>query len=190
MRQRHRPDRQPETAAIEVEPLRPADHETEVPTLLPALLEPLAEPHRIESLAIAGEQNQVGAVGDPPAHVLVLADLGDLHPGLPREQLVVVLHVVHEGRAQPADRDDGDLHGRLAILDACPKKKKRTASATSTSIQTRRRWRATTRTSPTSPTRTTNSRSPSRASTTRSRRARCPAWWSRGSTSPRVSCVS
>src|SRR5918997_5129953 len=180
VRQRHRPERHP-LVRLEVEPHRPADHEAEVAPVHAALLEPLAELLRAALPPVAREQHREGALRDARQHLLVLADLHlvDLH--VAREHLPVVLHVVLVGRAQPPHGYQEDPH-RGAILRACP----RTPSAISTSIPTPRRWRATTPTSPTSPTRTTSSRSHSPGSTTRSRRARCPGWWCRASTSRRA----
>src|SRR5918992_5929837 len=172
--QRHRPERHP-LVGLEVEPLRPADHEAEVAPVHAALLEPLAELLGAALPPVAREQHGEGALRDARQHLLVLADLHlvDLH--VAREHLPVVLDVVLVGRPQPPHGYQGDPH-RAAILRACP----RTPSAISTFTPTPRRWRATTPTSPTSPTRTTSSRSRSPASTTRSRRARCPVSWSRG----------
>ena len=45
---------------------------------------------------------------DPLGHLLVLAHLDELDPRVAGEQLLVVLDVVGEGRAQPADGEHDD----------------------------------------------------------------------------------
>ena len=62
-------------------------------------------------LAAAGvEQDDVGPLGDPALQRLVLADLDDLHARLAAQQLLVVVDVVDEGRAQPPDRKHDEPH--------------------------------------------------------------------------------
>src|SRR5205085_11506863 len=58
VRQRHRAEREPHVAALEVEPARPADHEAEVPPGLAALLHPDAEVYRVECLPLGAEQHR------------------------------------------------------------------------------------------------------------------------------------
>src|SRR5918992_1461749 len=118
--QGHRPERQAQVAALELDPARASDHEAEFPSLLAALLDPLAERLRVEAAAVVREQHDVRAVRDPRRHLLVLAHLQHLDPGKARDQLAVVLDVVLEGRAQPADRDHGDPHGRACDTKAVP----------------------------------------------------------------------
>src|SRR5918994_646843 len=183
--QRHPAEREPRVAAVEVEATRAADDEAEIAAVLPALLQPAAQLHGVELAAVACEQHEVVPFRDPLRHPLVLAHLDQLEPRVARDQLAVVLHVVLEGRPQAPYRDHRDPHAG-AILRACP----RTASATSTSTPTRRRWQGITPTSPTSRTPITSSRSPSPAWTTRWRRERSRVWSSRGSTSRRASCAS
>ena len=64
-----------------------------------------AKPSEECSRARRVEQHDVGALGDPALERLVLAHLDDLDPRLAAQQLLVVLDVVGERRAQPPDRE-------------------------------------------------------------------------------------
>jgi hypothetical protein len=77
-----------------------ADHEAEVAPGLPALLHPAAEADRVERLAVRGQQNQKRALRDPALHLLLVAQLDELGPGMSGEQLLVVLDVVGERRPE------------------------------------------------------------------------------------------
>jgi hypothetical protein len=69
-------------------------------------------------LAVAVEQGHERPLGQAPGHLLVLADLDQLEPGVPRDQLLVMLHIVSERRPQPADGDDDYPHdGILRTMD-------------------------------------------------------------------------
>src|SRR2546423_8217543 len=78
VRQRHRPQRQPQVAFVEVEPARPADYEAEILRRLPPLLEEAAEGHRVELAAVAREPAHVRAVRDAARDALVLAYLHEI----------------------------------------------------------------------------------------------------------------
>ena len=97
-------------AVIEVDPLRPADHEAEVASVLAALLEEAGERLRVVGLAIAVEHGHECAVGQTAANVLVLTQLDLLYAGVTGQQLLVVLDVICEGRPQAADGHDDDPH--------------------------------------------------------------------------------
>ncbi len=108
--QGERPERQAVVGVRELEAERPPDDEADVAPGLPALLEEAAEGERVERLAPAVEEGDEGAGGDAPLHVLVLADLDDVHPCVAREELAVVLGVVDVGRALPSHGEDEVPH--------------------------------------------------------------------------------
>src|SRR5688572_22030651 len=89
VRERDPPERQARVELLEVEPARAADHEAEVAALLPALLEPAAQLHRVELAAVGRQEDQVRALRDALRHALVLAHLEQLHARVPREELAV-----------------------------------------------------------------------------------------------------
>src|SRR5215211_2761951 len=64
MGQRHGAERQLEVAALQLQPLGPADDEADVATLLAPLLEPAAEAERVVALALTRQEDDVGPVGD------------------------------------------------------------------------------------------------------------------------------
>ena len=117
VRQRHLPDRQAEVDLVDLEPVRPADHEAEVTATLAPLFQERTESERVHVLAIAVKQRQERAIGDPSPDLLVLAHLHQLQPRVAREQLLVVLHVVGKGWAQPADCNDEDPHVEINVED-------------------------------------------------------------------------
>ena len=111
VRKRERAQREAVVDALQLDALRAADHEAHVAPLLAPLLEELGEPLAVEGLAIAIQQRHERAVRQPAADLLVLAQLDQLQAGMAREQLLIVLDVVREGRPQPADGQDDDPHG-------------------------------------------------------------------------------
>jgi hypothetical protein len=101
--QRHRAERETQVAALEVESARAADDEAQVAPLLAALLQELAEGHRVAFAPVGCEQDHIRAVRDPAVHRLVLAHLDQLQPRVPGEQLLVVLNVVRVRRSEAPD---------------------------------------------------------------------------------------
>jgi Protein of unknown function (DUF3467) len=116
--ERQLPQREAVLNPIQIEPERTADHEAEVhPALAPVLQEP-AEPHGVHALAVAVQQRDVRAIGQPAPNLLVLAHLDQLEPRVTRDQLLVVLHIISERRPQPAHGDDHYPHdGILRPMD-------------------------------------------------------------------------
>jgi Protein of unknown function (DUF3467) len=103
---------------LELEPERTADHEAEVTPALAARLQEPAEPHRVHVLAVAMQKRHEGPIRKPPCHLFILADFDQLEPGVPGDQLLVMLHVVGERRPQPADGNDDYPHdGILRPMD-------------------------------------------------------------------------
>jgi hypothetical protein len=110
MRQGHPAQGKP-VNALEIQPVGAADDEAEVLAALPALLEKPAEGQRVEVFTLAVEQCHIGPVRQPPRHVLILADLDQFYARMAGQQLLVVLDVIGEWRAQPAHGDHDDPHG-------------------------------------------------------------------------------
>jgi hypothetical protein len=76
------------------------DHEAEVAAGLPALLHPARKGNGVEVLAVRGQQNQVLALRNPALHLLLVAQLDELGPGMAGEQLLVVLDIVGKWRPE------------------------------------------------------------------------------------------
>ena len=103
---------------VQLEPERAADHEAEIASALAARLEEAAERQRIHVLAVAMEQRHERPLREPPRNLLILPHLDQLEPGVPGDQLLVVLHIVGERRPQPADGNDDYPHdGILRPMD-------------------------------------------------------------------------
>jgi hypothetical protein len=111
VRERHRAEREAVVDRLEIEPERPADDEAHVAARLAPFLQESGERRGVVLLPLRVEQRHEGALGDPPCDLLVLADLYQLDPRVAGQQLLVVLHVVGERRAQAADGQDDDPHG-------------------------------------------------------------------------------
>ncbi len=111
VRERHRAEREPMVDRVEREPERAADDEADVAAGLAPLLQKRGERDRVALLPAGGERRDERPVGDPACHLLVLAHLHQLDAGMAGKQLLVVLDVVGERRAQAADGQDDDLHG-------------------------------------------------------------------------------
>jgi Protein of unknown function (DUF3467) len=111
VRERQAAEREPVVDRIEVEAERAADDEADVTTALAAILQKASERRRVVLLAVRCEQRDERALRDAACDLLVLADLDQLDPGMAREQLLIVLHVVGERRAQATDGQDDDPHG-------------------------------------------------------------------------------
>ena len=95
---------------LELKAERAAHHEAQVLSALAASLEKAADAHRVERLALAIEQGNERPLRYAASHLLVLAHLDELELDVAREQLLVVLDIVGEGRAQPPHGDDEDPH--------------------------------------------------------------------------------
>ena len=95
---------------VELQPERSADHEAQVPPALAPLLQPTAERHRIDLLPLSLEQRDERPLGDPATHVIVLAHLDQLDLDVTGEQLLIMLDIVGERRAEPPHGDDEDPH--------------------------------------------------------------------------------
>ena len=91
---RHRPEGELRVAALQCQAARTAYHEAEVEARLAPLLKPFGELLRRQLLPAAVEKDEVRAVRDPPCDLRVLAQFDQLEPGMPSEQLLVVLDVV------------------------------------------------------------------------------------------------
>ena len=107
--QRHRPERQAVVDGVEVggHAERAADHKAQIPATAAALLQPAAERDRIHLLPVLVQKRHKRPVGQPPRHLLVLADLDLLQSRVPGEQLLIVAHVVRVWRTQtPHGHDD------------------------------------------------------------------------------------
>jgi Protein of unknown function (DUF3467) len=110
--------RQAMVDVLELEPERTADHEAEVAPALAARLHEPAELHRVHVLAVAMQKRHECPIREPPCHLLILAHFDQLEPGVPGDQLLVMLHVVGERRPQPADGNDDYPHdGILRPMD-------------------------------------------------------------------------
>jgi hypothetical protein len=95
---------------LELQPERAPDHEAQILSATPPLLQPIAERDRVELLALAVQQRDEHPLGDPAVHVIVFAHLDQLELDVAREQLLVVLDIVGERWTQPPDGDDEDPH--------------------------------------------------------------------------------
>ncbi len=103
-------ERQAMVNGLQIKSERPSDHEADIPTTLTAGLQEAAESDRIGLLTITVQQRDISPRRDPANNRLVLADLDQLQAGVADQQLPVVLDVICERRAQPADGDDDDSH--------------------------------------------------------------------------------
>jgi hypothetical protein len=110
MRERDLAERQPMVDVLELQPEWSADHEAEILAALAPRLEELAEADRVDLLPGPIEQRDEQPLRDAPADVVVLAHLDQLELDVTRKQLLVVLDIVGERRAQPPDGDDEDPH--------------------------------------------------------------------------------
>jgi len=117
VREGQRAEREAVVDAVEVEAQRPADDEAQVATALATILQEAGEGHAVKGLPLARKQRQEGPVGQPPEDLLVFADLYEVELRVAGQELLIVLHVVGEGRAEAAHGEDGDPHA--AIL-TCP----------------------------------------------------------------------
>ena len=95
---------------VELEAERTTDHEAEVQPALTPHLEPIAECDRVELNFLAVQQRDEYPLRDPTAHVIVLAHLDQLELDVACQQLLIVLDIVGERRAQPPHGDDEDPH--------------------------------------------------------------------------------
>jgi hypothetical protein len=103
---------------VEVEAEGPSDHEAEIASAAPAVLEEAAELDRVELVTGGVEQRHERPVRQPTPDRLVLADLDQLEAGVASDQLLVVLDVVGKRGAQAAHGDDDDTHdGILGPMD-------------------------------------------------------------------------
>ena len=121
VRQRHRAQRELHVALAEAQAPGASDHEAEVHPGLPSLLEEAAERLGVEGPPLGGEEHREAAVGDALCDLLVLAHLHQLEPGVPGQELLVVLDVVCEGRPQPPHGQHQDPHAAL-VTGACDTK--------------------------------------------------------------------
>jgi len=103
-------ERDPMLDGLELEPVRTPDDEAQVTPALAPLLEKAAETDRVELLSVAVQERHEPALGHPPHHLLILADLDQLEADMPREELLIMLDVVGEWRPQPTHGDDDDAH--------------------------------------------------------------------------------
>lgn len=81
---------------LEFKPERPADHEAEITSAAPSLLEKARELQRIRPLPVTVKQRDEGPVGQPASNAVVLAHLDELEARMAGEELLVVLYVVGE----------------------------------------------------------------------------------------------
>jgi hypothetical protein len=110
--------RKPMVDLIDLEPERSADHEAQVAAALAAVLEEGAEPQRVHVLAIPVQQGHEPAIRQAPQDLLVLTHLDQLQPRVACQQLLVVLDVIGERRAQSPHGDYHDPHdGILGDMD-------------------------------------------------------------------------
>lgn len=99
--------------ALELETERAADHEAEIATAAPPLLEECREGEGVELGAVTVQQRDEGAVRQAAENLLVLANLDQLQPRVSGQQLLIVAHIVGEGRTQTSHSDDDDPHGGI-----------------------------------------------------------------------------
>ncbi len=111
MRERHRTERQAVVDRRQIESERAADDEADVAARLPAVFQKCGERRGVVLLPLGVEQRDERALGDPSRDLLVLAHLHQLDPRVAGQQLLVMLHVIGERRAQTADGQDDDPHG-------------------------------------------------------------------------------
>ncbi len=110
VRQRDRPERELGVTPLEREPVWTADDKAQIEARLAALLEPSRQLLGGELAPAAIEQYDVCALGNPTRHLRVVAQLDQLQAGVAAQQLLVVLHVVHERRPEPPDSEDQNPH--------------------------------------------------------------------------------
>jgi Protein of unknown function (DUF3467) len=110
MRERDRAQRQAMADVLELQPEWPADHEAKVLSALAPRLEEAAEADRVDLLPLPIEQGDEHPLGDAAGDVVVLAHLDQLELDMTGEQLLVMLDIVGERRAQPPDGNDEDPH--------------------------------------------------------------------------------
>ena len=96
--------------SLEVKPVRPPDHEAQIPAALAVLLQKAAEGDGVKLVTSAVQERDKGPLGQSLSDPLILADLDQFHPGVAGQQLLIVLDVIGERRAQPANGDDDDSH--------------------------------------------------------------------------------
>lgn len=111
VRKREAAERQAVVDDVELQAERPADDEADVAPALAPILQEAGERLGVVLLALGVQQRHERPLRDAAPHLLILADLDQLHAGVTGEQLLVVLHVVGERRAQTADGQDDDPHG-------------------------------------------------------------------------------
>ncbi len=109
--ERHGAEGEPVVDGFEVEPERAADDETHIEASLAPLLQEPGERWGVILAAVGVQQGHEGPLGDPFGDLLVLANLHQLHPCVPGEQLRIVLDVVRERRTQATHGQDDDPHG-------------------------------------------------------------------------------
>jgi Protein of unknown function (DUF3467) len=103
---------------VELQSVRTSDHEAQIAPTPATLLQKAAELQGIQLLTLTVQQRHECSLGYPPSNVLVLAHLDQLQPGMPGEELLVVLDVIRERWAQPAHGEDDDPHdGILRAMD-------------------------------------------------------------------------
>jgi len=110
VRKRDRAQRQPMVDVLELQPEGPAHHEAQVLSALAAGLQEAADGDRIDLLPFPVEQGDENPLGNAAVDVVVFAHLDQLELDVAREQLLVVLDIVGEGRAQPSHGHDEDPH--------------------------------------------------------------------------------
>ncbi len=108
--QRELAEREPVVDVVTLKAERPADHEAQVAPALATVLQESAERDAVHPLAVAVQQRHERALRYPPRNLLVLADLDQLQPHMSRQQLLVMPHVIGEGRPQSSHGNDDDPH--------------------------------------------------------------------------------
>jgi hypothetical protein len=103
--------------AVEIEAEGAPHHETQIQAAPAALLHEAAQGNRVELLASAVEQGDVGPLRESPSDLLILANLDQFDPGVAGQELLIVLDIIGEGRPQPAHGDDEDSHGWDTTFD-------------------------------------------------------------------------
>jgi hypothetical protein len=116
MRERHWPERETMVGALELtcprirETVRAADHERQVATRHPPLLEEAGERFARVGVAVARQQRHVVALAESRGKPLAVAQLDLFEPRMAREELRVMGDVVDIWRPQTPDRDHEEAH--------------------------------------------------------------------------------
>src|SRR5205807_783646 len=153
VRKRYRAERETVVDIHELKPEGASDHKAHVLAALPPGLQKPAELDRVAALALPVEQRHERSLWNSAPHLLVLSQLHQLEPFMPRPQLLIMLHIVGKWGAQSSDGNDDDTHDGILGPWTTPTGQ----SATSISTSRRTSWRGSTRTSRTSATPITSS---------------------------------